>query len=303
MDCATRSTRAACNDKANDVMDQTQQRRAGHGKRISYYGFGRTTMFACQFDQRFSYCLYVPASYDEDGDTVYPLAVVVHGTNRPAQEYRDAFVEFAEREQCVIVAPLFPAGIIEPGELSSYKFIKFHDIRFDHVLLAMIDEIAETYRVNRERFLLHGFSGGGHFAHRFFFLHPHRLLGVSIGAPGMVTLLDDRYPWWVGIADLEEQFGITPDLAAMREVAVQMIVGADDTETWEITSRPGTRYWMPDANIAGETRIDRIASLRDSFERHGIRVQLDLVPGVSHQGFKILGHVQEFFADTLAASR
>jgi hypothetical protein len=79
-------------------------------------------MFACQYDQRFSYCLYVPESYDEDGDATYPLAVIVHGTTRTAQEYRDRFVDFAERAQCVIMVPLFPCGINEPRELNKYKF-------------------------------------------------------------------------------------------------------------------------------------------------------------------------------------
>lgn len=276
-------------------------RRSGHGKAISYYGFGRTSMFACQYDQRFSYCLYVPESYEEEAATTYPLAVIVHGTNRPAQEYRDRFVDFGEREQCIILAPLVPCGIIEPGELNNYKYIKFHDIRFDHVLLAMVDEVAATYRLRAERFLLHGFSGGGHFAHRFFYLHPRRLLGVSIGAPGVVTLLDENRDWWVGVRDLEAQFGIALDLAAMRQVPVQMVIGGDDTETWEITIEPGHRQWMPGADDAGRTRLDRLQSLQASFERAGIRVRHDVVPGIGHNGYAILAPVQAFFAETLAA--
>lgn len=284
-------------------MARATPRRAGHGKKLSYYGFGKTTMFACQYDQRFSYCLYVPQDYDEDGDTTYPVAVIVHGTNRPAQEYRDRFADFAEREQCIILAPLFPSGIIEPGDLNNYKFIKFHDIRFDHVLLAMIDEVAESYRIEPDRFLLHGFSGGGHFAHRFFYLHPGRLLGVSIGAPGVVTLLDERYPWWVGVSGLQEEFGVSLDIPAMREVAVHMVVGGDDTETWEITVPEGSRLWMPDANMAGVTRIDRLASLRDSFESHDIQVRHDVAPGVAHNGYQTLEYVQEFFSDVLSKQR
>ena len=277
--------------------------RHGHGKAISYYGFGRTALYACQYDQRFSYCLYVPKSYDEDGDTSYPLAVTVHGTNRPAQEYRDRFVDFGEREQCIVLAPLFPCGIIEPGELNNYKYIKFHDIRFDHVLLAMVDEVAATYRLRGDRFLLHGFSGGGHFAHRFYYLHPRRLLGVSIGAPGVVTLLDQDQDWWVGVRDLDREFGIALDLPAMREVAVHMVIGGDDTETWEITIEPHHDRWMPGAGDAGRTRLDRLASLRASFERHGIAVRHDVVPGFGHNGCELLGPVKAFFADTLAAKR
>lgn len=260
-------------------------------------------MFACQFDQRFSYCLYVPESYEEDGGTTYPLAVIVHGTNRTAQEYRDRFVDFAEQEQCIILAPLFPCGIIEPGELNNYKFIEYHGIHYDHVLLEMVDEIAQAYRLDASRFLMYGFSGGGHFAHRFFYLHPRRLLGVSIGAPGVVTLLDEGHDWWVGVRDLEARFGIALDLPAMREAPVQMVIGGDDTETWEITIAPHHARWMPGADIQGVNRQDRMASLKASFERHGIAVRQDTVPGVGHDGYGLLDPVQAFFRGVLAERR
>lgn len=274
-------------------------KRQGHGKAISYYGFGRTSLYACHYDQRFSYCLYVPESYDEEGDTTYPLAVIVHGTNRSAQEYRDRFVDFAEREQCIIMAPLFPCGIIEPGELNNYKWIEYHGIRYDHVLLAMIDEIAGIYRLRGDRFLMHGFSGGGHFAHRFFYLHPSRLLGVSIGAPGVVTLLDEERDWWVGVRGLEERFGVALDVPAMREVAVQMVIGGDDTETWEITIEPHHARWMPGADLAGRTRLERMVALRESFARHGISVRHDVVPGIGHHGYALLDLVKDFFEEVL----
>lgn len=272
------------------------------GQRLSIYERGRTTIFACRAEQRCAYCLYVPDSYAEDDDRVYPLIVLVHGTDRTAQQYRDSFAAFAEAHGCIVLAPLFPCGLIEPDDVDNYKFIKFHDMRFDHILLAMIAEIGARYRIDGERFLLHGFSGGGHFAHRFFYLHPHRLRAVSIGAPGVVTLLDPERDWWVGVRDLEAQFGIALNLNAMREVAVQMVVGADDTETWEITIPEGTKHWMPGANDAGRTRIDRLAALRASFERQGIAVRHDIVSGAGHWGFDVLEPVRAFFADVLAAA-
>lgn len=283
-------------------MSTSANTRTGHGKAISYYGFGRTSLFACQYDQRFSYCLYVPESFAEESDQTYPLAVIVHGTNRPAMEYRDAFADFGEREQCVVLAPLFPCGIIEPGELNNYKYIEYHGIRFDHVLLAMIDEVTPIYRLHSERFLLHGFSGGGHFAHRFFYLHPQRLMGVSIGAPGVVTLLDEEHDWWVGVRDLEARFGVRLDIPAMRDVAVQMVIGGDDTETWEITIEPHHARWMPGADLMGRNRLDRMTALRASFERQGIAVRQDTVPGVGHKGFAVLEPVKAFFVETLAAN-
>lgn len=269
---------------------------------LENYGVGSTPFFACQYDPRFSYCLHVPRAYVEDARSTYPLAVIVHGTNRPAAEYRDAFADFAEAYGCIILAPLFPAGITAPWELGSYKFIRAGELRYDHVLLAMVDEVAARWRVETGRFLLHGFSGGGHFAHRFFYLHPDRLFAVSIGAPGVVTLLDRDHDYWVGIRNFEDYFGAALDLETMRRVPVQMIIGADDTETWEITITPESPRWMPHANLAGVTRMDRLRSLRASFEQQGIAVQFVAVPGVAHEGFRLLDPVKSFFANALADS-
>ncbi len=266
---------------------------------LSYYDFGRTTFHASQFDQRFSYCLYVPLDYEENGCKTYRLAVTIHGTGRNAAGYRDSLSDFADANDCIILAPLFPAGIAKPGDLSGYKLIGSHGIRYDHVLLAMIDEIAGKYRVDAERFLLYGFSGGGHFNHRFFYLHPERLLGASIGAPGVVTLLDQTRDWWVGVRNLEAVFGKALDIDRMREVAVQMVIGDEDTDTWEITIRPGSSWWMEEANIAGSTRIDRINALRESYEDEGIAVRLDTVPGTAHEPDAVIEPVKQFFADVL----
>lgn len=186
------------------------------------------------------------------------------------------------------------------GDLSSYKFIRHAGIRYDEILFAMVDEVAGKYRLTSRNFLLFGFSGGAHFAHRMFILHPRRLRAVSIGAPGLVTLIDPRRPWWVGTADIGEKFGVPLDLAAMRRVPVQMVIGAQDTDTWEITLDERSQWWLPGANDAGVTRLDRIATLRKNFESHGIAVQLDYVSGAGHVGRLLLPKVQEFMGRTLA---
>lgn len=249
--------------------------------------------------QRFSYCLYVPSDYDENGDKRYGLAIVVHDTERTVGAYRDRFADFGEANDCIILAPLFPGGIIEPGDLSNYKLLKFHDIRFDLLLLSMVDEVAVKYRVDTGKFLLYGFSGGAHFAHRFYYAHPERLLGVSIGAPGVVTLLDNSRDWWVGVRNFESEFGKPLDIGLMRDVPVHMVIGDRDTETWEITIEPQDHWWMPDANIAGATRIDRMRSLRESYMARDINVRHDFVAGVGHDSEPVVAPVKVFFADVL----
>ena len=275
----------------------------GHGKRLTYYDFGRTPFFALQTDKRFSYCLAVPEDYDEDSGKSYTLVILVHGTERSAAMYRDQFMAFAAAHDCIVLAPLFPANMTSADDLSSYKFIAHGGIRYDHVLFDMIEEVAGKYRLASKNFLLHGFSGGGHFAHRLFILHPGRFLGVSIGAPGLVTLLDPALRWWAGIADIEELFGITPDIGAMRAVPVHMVIGDADRDTWEITMTPGGEWWVEGANDAGPTRLDRLAALRNSFEANGIKVECDFVPGVEHVGIKLLAPVRDFMARVLATPR
>ena len=163
--------------------------------------------------------------------------------------------------------------------------------------------VAGKYRLNSRDFLLYGFSGGGHFAHRMFLLHPRRLRAVSIGAPGLVTRIDPARRWWTGTADLPEKFGLTLDIEAMRHVPVQMVIGDKDTETWEITLDETSEWWAEGANDAGVTRLDRIAALKKNFEDHGIAVQLDYVPGAAHIGVAMFPAVRAFMGDVLGGKR
>jgi predicted esterase len=251
-------------------------------------------LFACQYDQRFSYFVYVPQSLVDDSEKPSTLAVFIHGTGRNAEYFLKDFRDFAEENRVLLVAPLFPGGIIEPNSNFNYQFIKFHDIRFDQILLAMVDEIADTYDVPRDRFLLHGFSGGGQFVHRFLYLHPDRLWAASVGAPGIVTYLEPTKPWPLGISHAEELFGAPIRLDDIRKVPVQLIVGSEDLENMKVNEN--SPYWVKGIDLYGITRVDKLRALRDNFEREGIVVQYEEVPGVKHEGEKIVKNVAAFFA-------
>ena len=273
-------------------------------RRLGFHDLGATPYFASRMDQRLSYCLYVPRDYQQDGDEQLDLVVIVHGTARWAEQYRDGFADFAEEQRAIILVPLFPAGMTEPHELSSYKLIRAGGIAYDLVLLDMVAEVVERYRLRSDRFLIHGFSGGGHFSHRFLYLHPERLLGASIGAPGIVTLLDGEYDFWVGIRNFSGVFGKDIDIAAMRQIPVHMVIGSEDSETWEIRLAPEDSWWMDGAErLAEANRLQRMAALRESLESHSITVRQDIIPGVGHDGRAMLAAVQAWFGEVLAAER
>lgn len=266
------------------------------------YDLGHGIVFASRKDPRFSYTTYVPPHIAEARHPM-ELVVVMHGTGRSFVEYRDAFAEFARWNDCIVLCPLFPAGVLGDGNRDGFKYMKEGDIRYDHVLLDMVAEVEEKFSCDFSRFSLFGFSGGGHFANRFSILHPERLWAVSIGAPGSVTLLDPEKDFWVGIRDLKARFGKDLNLEALRKVAVHMVVGKADLETWEITHREGGRHYMPGCNDAGRTRPERLATLRRSFEAAGVDVQLDIVDNVPHDGLKCVDVVQDFLAKTLRSRR
>lgn len=247
---------------------------------------------ALRSDPRVSYTLHTPPGFFAD-PSGYRLIVAVHGSGRAAAAYRGAFARFAEHHRCVVLAPLFPIGLRGDGYAEGYKNLVEGEVRYDLLLLAMIADLEEASGHRFGPFHLFGFSGGGQFAHRFFYAHPERLASVSIGAPGAVTRIDATRDWWFGTRDMHALFGRPLDLEALRRVAVQMIVGSDDVEEFVIPAHLQAK--IASLGPIGRNRIERLQLLKKNFEDAGIAVRFDVVPGVAHAGLQIVGPVQDFF--------
>jgi len=271
-------------------------------RRLPRVGSGPSTVYALASDPRFSYCLYVPAEAEQPAPCT-ELVVAVHGSLRLFTAYRDAFSAFAQWNRCVVLCPLFPANVHSDDNGDGYKYLYERELRYDRVLLSMVDEICARSGMAFETFGLFGYSGGGHFAHRFYTLHPAKLWAVAIGAPGSVTLLDPSRDWWVGVRNMRALFGADLDVEAMRKVPVQMIVGRVDLETYEIVHHEGEPYFMPGANDSGSNRPERLARLRDSYREHGIAVRFDVVPDVAHDALRCAKVAEGFLADVLRQRR
>lgn len=266
------------------------------------YDYGETAIFASTAAPQFHMLLYVPPAAAE-GRKI-DLLVAVHGTGRTsAIEFRDGFAEFGLYNDCAILCPIFPINVRGDGARSGYKYMEEADIRYDEILLSMVAEMGEKYEQDWSKFAIFGYSGGGHFSHRFAIMHPEKLWAASIGAPGSVTLLDPDRDWWVGVRDLAERFGKPFDADALAKIPVHMVVGGADLETWEITHKPSSAYFMEGANDAGNTRPERLRTLQKSFESVGVKVSFDELPGVSHDRLKCIGHVKAFLTRTLKEMR
>lgn len=261
---------------------------AGHpGRRLLT---GLTPWFSSAADPRFPYSLFVPE--DLRDDETLALWVFVHGTGRRTVVYLDGFADLACAERAAVLTPLFPVGLSGPDDIDSYKRIDSGGVRFDELLLSMVDEVAHRWPVAADTFFLHGFSGGGQFANRFALLHPERLAAISIGAPGQITLPDPDRPWWRGVSDLSSLFGRPFDPAALARVPTQVVVGSLDTDTSDLA------HVAPGGDPVG--RLTQAGTLADALRAVGAQVRFDVVDGVAHDGGAMIPVVTEFLREQLA---
>lgn len=271
---------------------------------IARYDVGVTPYWALQAEPRVGYRLCVPRRYDPAGTSRHPLLVALHGSMR--EDHAAPLQDFAEATGTIVLAPLFPGGLAVPGDLDAYKFLRFEGFACDRLLLAMIAEVSAKYRLEDggARFAMFGFSGGAQFAHRFLYLYPGRLRAVALAAPGLVTLLDDRLPWWVGTGGMAEAFGADQlDRGTIARVAVQIVVGAADDDPTEIAIREGAHDWMPGINDAGRTRLDRCTTLAASLRDAGVTVRHDLVPEAGHDHLALIPAAVPFLAAMLSRTK
>lgn len=249
----------------------------------------RMTCYSCRADPRFSYYVYVPESFQTGGrPEKYHLVVLIHGSERSPEGYRNKFRAFAEKTQSVILAPLFPAGLGAFSEVENYLLVRQCGVEFDTALLRIIAEVDERFGVDANRLLMHGFSAGGQFAHRFFYLYAGMFRCISIGSMGGCTQLDFSLPWPRGLGGVEDIFGIQPDIAGIRSVPVHLVAGEND-----ILPTP-SRNSDPAMN-----RVEKMTALLRNYRREGLDARLDLVPGAGHNGFKVLEPVFAFFYEML----
>ncbi|MFZ3285531.1 MAG: alpha/beta hydrolase [Telluria sp.] len=260
---------------------------------LSTYHLGKTVSFACRVDPRFSFCLYVPPGYRQG--PAARILVAVHGTDRHSQSLRDLFCDFAQASNTIVLAPLFPVGI-EDDDLDNYKYLGNAGIRYDEIVLAMVAQVAEGYGVDAARFSLFGFSGGAHLAHRLFYVHPERLHTVVVGAPGSVSLPDERHAWWAGVKDYDAVFGRPVPWAHMRQVRLHLVVGGNDINPKGIIQGRADPRWVEGADSAGANRLERVRSLYVQLREHGMQVSLAQLDGVGHQVGPIAGAAIEFLS-------
>ncbi|MEV4319515.1 alpha/beta hydrolase [Actinocrispum sp. NPDC049592] len=250
----------------------------------------RTPFFVAPTEPRCSYCLYVPTTWTPEAEL--SVMVAVHGTGRSVGELREGFIPFAERHNVIVVTPLFPVGIDDPDDVHDYKVVDAHGIRFDLVVLDILEQVRFRWNARVDTVLLCGHSGGGQFAHRFLYLHPDRVAAVAVSAPGGVTLLDDSLAWPDGTGDTQQRFGIAVDPGAVARVPVLLVIGGDDDGRADLAAM----------GEPGHSRPERLDRLAESLTRHGTATQQVVVPGVGHSAAGTRPPIVDFFTGLLTGN-
>lgn len=270
-------------------MDLLNQGLSDEARKNLYMGSELVMMWHCKADPRFSYHTYIPEAAASCKEKKYRVMSFIHGTGRTIEEYRELFKDFAEKNDLVLIFPMFPGGLKGDDDFNSYKLLKYEDVRYDNIFLSMVEELAERFpAIDTEKIFLYGWSGGGQFVHRFLYTHPERLAALMVGGPGRPTYLDDRYDFYWGTGDFEKVFGTPLNMEEIRRVPVRLLLGEQDTK------------YIGDSPF-GTSRMERLLNLKKNYEENGLNVSMELIPGMGHKGHDDIkaGYVMRFFQEII----
>ena len=198
--------------------------------------------------------LYTP-SEKPDAAKTYWLVVGVHGVGANGQGACGAAYLPKEFDDVIVLGPSFrqprrdknaprPPGMPRDSyEMSGPT----HEAK----LAALIAEVGRTWKLH-PKIVVHGFSAGAQFAHRFAFKHPEQVAGVSAHSGGS----------W---ARLEGDDKINP---AAKSILFAVSCGEDDKGSG---GPPGT-----------PTRIEGAKQFAENLKSLGFGVEFQTWPGVAH---------------------
>ncbi|NND82094.1 MAG: hypothetical protein HKN50_06680 [Gammaproteobacteria bacterium] len=246
----------------------------------------------------------------ENFNSETPILIVVPGTGRNAWDYRDTWVQHAERNGVLVLAPHYSkeqydfaayhmGGVIENFEMNNTQgdsdnrfYIADEDVRFDinqdrsKWLFADFDRLFELVVTatgsNQQSYDLFGHSAGAQIAHRFALFQPDSKAGRIVAAnSGFYTLPNLQKTPLFGLA----KTGLGADeLARSFEKELILLLGESDNAD----SSGGTMLHSPKADQQGLGRYERghyfysVAQMTASTLAMDFNWQLISVPDTDH---------------------
>lgn len=219
-----------------------------------------------------------------------PVIVVQHGMLRNGDDYRDFWIEAAEKHNLLIVAPTFPNEEFPKADGYNNGLVVTEDGTIaprEQWLYAVPTRVLEALRaggvIDQPVIRIFGHSAGGQFVHRMLATQGSEPYAAAMASnPGWYTLptLERRFPEGLGGLDLDRE-------ALARWFAYPMILFAGDRDI--VTDDPNLPS-QAEALAQGPHRYGRAHFMLDfaraEAERLGVPCnwQLITVPGIGHDG-------------------
>lgn len=231
-----------------------------------------------------------------------PVVLVLHGLQRDPEQYRDGWIEAAQREGLTVLAPLFSREQFRGA--NGYQLGNvFHAVSDDEIRgrarpehtnppqawsFALPDAIFADFNArqgaSQPGYTLygHGAGAGAQFAQRYALFRPHSKACRIIAAnPGWYTYPDRGIDWPYGVKDvaLLDEAALDAALAA----PLQLMVGEEDT------SRSGVIRTTDGADAQGpdrKTRAERFFAYSQALAgQRGVNSawRFDSVSGAAHR--------------------
>lgn len=240
-----------------------------------------------------------------------PILLVIPGAGRNSDDYRDAWVKFADAAGVLVVSPSYPesaydpaayhlGGVIEnlvvgepqPGSTPTSIYLRDEDLRFDvnprqdewlfHDFERLFDLVVSATGSRQRQYDAFGHSAGGQVLHRHALLAPRsRARRIVAGNSGFYTLPELDTPLPTGLA------GLGLDESTLRRAFARdltILLGENDNDP----DRGGRHLHTPRLDRQGRHRLARgqyffrVATERARELGAEFRWRLQVVPGVGH---------------------
>ena len=221
---------------------------------------------------------------------------VMHGTNRNASRYRDAWISLADQYHLIIIAPQFdkdrfPSEKYQQGNVK-YAWDQYNE---EALIYGIIDDLFcalnQKYHFKDTKYNIFGHSAGAQFVHRFVLFYSSPYLDKAVAAnAGTYTLLTNKANYPFGYRDIGGVSQISKDIFSKQLI---VLLGDGDTirdANLNISSaadKQGLNRWQRGHNF--------FISAQQYANKHKrpFNWQLDTVPNVAHSASQMSIHAAD----------
>jgi len=187
------------------------------------------------------------------------IVFVMHGGGRNADDYLNAWIEIAEKQNLLIIAPEFEnkfykytTNDYQEGNLFTFFGTKNPKEEWAYTVIENIfDRIKIDNNITNKNYDIFGHSAGGQFVHRMIMLMPDSRIETAIAAnAGFYTFPDETIKFPYGLKNTNVR--IKPDLAKSFQKNLIILLGELDNDP-----RLGTFRETDLAMEQGSNRLER----------------------------------------------